>query len=59
MSEKKINIKKQNGINSSLISNKNDEINKDEEFEIPFEAACSPEFAQGCIVREDNELEKR
>jgi hypothetical protein len=59
MNEKKINIKQQNGINLSRESNKNDEINKDEEFEIPFEAACSPEFVQGCIVREDNEIEEK
>ncbi len=25
----------------------------DDEFVIPYEAACSPEFSEGCIVAED------
>lgn len=27
--------------------------NNDDEFVIPYEAACSPEFSQGCIIAED------
>lgn len=36
----------------------NDKVNHEEEsFVIDFEAACSPEFANGCIIMED-EAEK-
>ena len=56
MNEKKINIQKQNDTN---LSNTNDELNKAEEFKIPSEAACSPEFAEGCFILEDDELEEK
>lgn len=51
MSEKKMNIKKSKGIRSSSVPVKNDK----EEFVIPYEAACSPEFVQGCIINEDED----
>jgi hypothetical protein len=25
----------------------------DDEFEIPYEAACSPEFSEGCVIAEE------
>lgn len=28
-------------------------LNSDDEFVIPYEAACSPEFSGGCIIAED------
>lgn len=31
----------------------NDVKNNNDEFAIPFEAACSPEFAKGCFIMED------
>jgi len=55
MNEKKIGIKNSKDLKSSSIPVKNDVLNSKEEFVIPFEAACSPEFVQGCILREDEE----
>lgn len=52
MNEKKLSIKKSKDIKSSSAPVKNE---GKEEFEIPYEAACSPEFAAGCILREDEE----
>lgn len=45
-------------MNEKLINTKNPKdtqspINKHEEFTIPFEAACSPEFIDGCFIMED------
>lgn len=39
----------------------NDIKNNNEEFAIPFEAACSPEFAKGCFILDeaDNEDEEK
>lgn len=54
MNEKKINMKKPEDINSSVISAENSAVNSNKDsFVIPYEAACSPEFAEGCIVMED------
>jgi len=52
MIEKKLNIKNSKDIKSASIPVKND---AKEEFEIPYEAACSAEFQEGCIVRDDEE----
>lgn len=54
MDKKKISIKNLKGPKSSYILIKKDALDNIEEFEIPFEAACSPEFAEGCILREDD-----
>ena len=42
-------------MNDKKVSKKvsNDVKNNKEEFVIPFEAACSPEFANGCFIMED------
>lgn len=55
MNKKRIRLKNSKGIRSFSTSVKNNVVRNNEEFEIPFEAACSPEFAEGCILREDNE----
>ncbi|MDP4094568.1 MAG: hypothetical protein Q8920_14570 [Bacillota bacterium] len=47
MDKKKANKKPNKQIASSGAKN-------NEEFVIPFEAACSPEFAEGCILPEDD-----
>lgn len=37
-----------------IIKSASDDVkNNNEEFVIPFEAACSPEFAKGCYIMED------
>lgn len=53
MCKKETDMKKTNAINNA---------NNNEEFVIPNEAACSPEFSEGCIIAEDetdNELEEK
>lgn len=58
MSEKKINSEKPKEINSSKMCHENKAVNSNNDsFEIPNEAACSPEFEEGCYVMED-EAEK-
>lgn len=52
MMEKKYKVKSSKDINSAYMPVKNDAI---EEFEIPYEAACSAEFQEGCILRDDEE----
>ncbi len=43
-------------INKKDIKKKNNTVNNEEDsFVIPNEAACSPEFAEGCIIMEDEE----
>jgi len=55
MNEKKISIKNSKDLKSASVPVKNDVVSNKEEFVIPFEAACSPEFVEGCILREDEE----
>jgi hypothetical protein len=35
-----------------------DKVKKDKEYEIPYEAACSPEFGRGCFIMEEEAEEK-
>lgn len=43
-----------NDLNSSYMDIKNEITDySDESFVIPYEAACSPEFPEGCIIMED------
>lgn len=35
--------------------NDKDKMNNDDSFVIPYEAACSAEFSEGCYVMEDEE----
>ncbi len=48
MNDKDTRVKKTSYSNSSEV------INNDEEYIIPYEAACSHEFSEGCIVAEDD-----
>lgn len=48
MNEK--NMKKSDDLNSSAISVKN---NNEKSYVIPNEAACSPEFSEGCCIMDD------
>lgn len=48
-------MKNSYGNKASNVPIKNSEVNKKEEFVIPFEAACSPEFVEGCIINEDED----
>lgn len=55
MNEKKISSKKSKDSKANLAQVKNEGLVNEEEFKIPFEAACSPEFVEGCFLREDEE----
>lgn len=55
MNEKKMSAKNPKGLKSSSVPVKKDMADSEEKFEIPYEAACSPEFFEGCILREDEE----
>lgn len=55
MNEKKKNLKDSKGAKSSFKQAKSNAADNKEEFVIPFEAACSPEYVEGCILREDEE----
>lgn len=48
MYDKDTRVKKTSCDNSSEV------INNNEEYIIPYEAACSHEFSEGCIVAEDD-----
>lgn len=53
MNDKKASSKNSNDPKPSKLSLSKDVVNNNEEFVIPFEAACSPEFQNGCFVMED------
>ncbi len=44
-----------NKVSSANLSVENDANNTHESFIIPNEAACSPEFPEGCIILEDED----
>ncbi len=54
MDEKKNELKKTEN-NSTLKYTEKKLNNNEEEFAIPNEGACSPEFAEGCIIMEDQD----
>ena len=54
MDKKKNELKKTE--NSSTLKDTEKKLNNNvEEFAIPNEGACSPEFAEGCIIIEDHD----
>jgi hypothetical protein len=55
MNEEKKSTKNQKKVKSSTELVKKGVVSNEVDFKIPYEAACSPEFIDGCILREDEE----